>query len=118
MPLSGGSSIVVDTAVTSIVLTLLVTLFTASGVRHALQDGLLTATDGFPRAVGSHCSGAAAGDWRCLRPHTATFGSFHVLGFSGLSFAGFALFKAVYTGPLAFALRHWVILRQLLRYSL
>ncbi len=41
MPLSGGGSIVVDTAVTCIVLSLLVALFTASGLGRDLHAGHL-----------------------------------------------------------------------------
>ena len=122
MPLSGGNSIVVDTAVTSIVLSLLVAMFTASGVRQALHSGRLKATDGSPR-VGRLLSHLPRQAWALglllglgiacvLTP--LTFGLFHALGFFGLSFAGFALFKAIYTGPLGFIVTRWVILRQLL----
>lgn len=121
-PLSGGNSIVVDTAVTSIVLSLLVALFTASGVRQALHAGRLKATDGSPRAgrLLSHLPRKAwalglllgLGIACVLTP--LTFGLFHALGFSGLPFVGFALFKAIYTPPLGFVVTRWVILRQLL----
>ena len=121
MPLSGGSSIVVDTAVTSIVLSLLVALFTASGVRQALHNGRVKVTDGSPRAgrLLSHLPRKAwalglllgLGIACVLTP--LTFGLFHALGFSGLPFAGFALFKAIYTAPLGFVVTRWVILRQL-----
>ena len=122
MPLSGGNSIVVDTAVTFIVLSLLVALFTASGVRQALHTGRVKATDGSPRAgrLLSHLPRQAwalglllgLGIACVLTP--LTFGLFQALGFSGLPFAGFALFKAMYTGPLGFVVTRWVILRQLL----
>ena len=122
MPLWGGNSIVVDTAVTSIVLSLLVALFTASGVRQALHTGRLQAIGGVPRAgrLLSHLPRQAwslglllgLGIACVLTP--LTFGLFHALGFPGLPFAWFALFKAVYTAPLGFVLTRWVILRQLL----
>jgi len=122
MPLSGGNSIVVDTAVTSIVLSLLVALFTASGVRQALHNGRVQVTDGSPRAgrLLSHLPRKAwalglllgLGIACVLTP--LTFGLFLALGFSGLPFAWFALFKAIYTAPLGFVLTRWVILRQLL----
>jgi len=51
-PLWGRNSIVVDTALTSVILSLLVTLFTTTGLRRALQTGRVRATDGFPRAGG------------------------------------------------------------------
>lgn len=122
VPLWGGNSIVVDTAVTSVVLSLLVTLFITSGVRQALHAGRVTASDGFPQAgrLLSHLPSRAwplglllgLGIACILTPFT--FGLFHALGFSGLPFAGFALFKAIYTGPLGFVVTRWAILRQLL----
>jgi len=122
MPLSGGNSIVVDTAVTSIVLSLLVALFTASGARQALHAGRVSATDRSPRAglLLSHLPKQAWALGLLLGLGVAcvltplTFGLFHALGFSGLPFAGFALFKAIYTAPLGFVVTRWVILRQLL----
>lgn len=124
MPLWGANGIVVDTAVTSIVLSLLVALFIASGVRRDLHAGHVAATEGFPR-VGPLLSRLPSQAWALglflglgmafvLTP--LTFGLFHVLGFSGLPFIGFALFKALYTGPLGFIVTRWVILRQLLSY--
>jgi hypothetical protein len=122
VPLWGRNSMVVDTAVTSVVLTLLVTLFTTSGVRQALQTGRVRATEGFPRA-GRLLSQLPRRAWSLglllglgiacvLTP--LTFGLFNALGFSGLPLAWFALFKAMYTGPLGFVVTRWVILRQLL----
>jgi hypothetical protein len=121
-PLSGGGSIVVDTAITSIVLSLLVALFTASGVRKALYAGQIQVTEGSPRA-GRLLSLLPKKAWAlglllglgiaCVFT-PLTFGLFHALGFSGLPFAGFALFKAIYTPLLGFVVTRWVILRQLL----
>ena len=122
VPLWGRNSIVVDTAVTSVVLSLLVTLFTTSGVRQALHTARVRATDGFPR-TGGLLSRLPKQAWSLglllglgiagvLTP--LTFGLFQALGFPGLSLAGFALFKAMYTGPLGFVVTRWVILRQLL----
>lgn len=120
-PLSGGNSIVVDTAITCIVLSLLVALFIASGVRQALLAGSLSTTNGSPRAgrLLSHLPRKAWALGLLLGLGVAcvltplTFGLFHALGSSGLSFAGFALFKAIYTALLGFVLTRWVILRQL-----
>jgi uncharacterized BrkB/YihY/UPF0761 family membrane protein len=120
-PLTGDGSVVVDTAITSIVLSLLVALFTASGARKALKAGQFQVTGDSPRpgrllsflprkawALGLLLGLGAA----CvLTP--LTFGLFHALGLSGLSFAGFALFKAGYTPLLGFVVTRWVILRQL-----
>jgi hypothetical protein len=121
MPLAGGGGIVVDTAVTSIVLSLLVALFTAAGVRRALENGHLKTTAGSPRA-GRLLSRLPRQAWilglllglgvACvLAP--LTFGLFQAIGVLGLSFPRFALFKAIYTAPLGFVLTRWVILRQL-----
>jgi hypothetical protein len=122
MPLAGGGSIVVDTAITSIVLSLLVALFTAAGVRRELQAGRLSVTKGSPRAglLLSHLPkkawalGLLLGLGVALVFTPFTFGLFSFLGFSGLPFLGFALFKAVYTPLLGFVVTRWVILRQLL----
>jgi hypothetical protein len=121
VPLWGGHSIVVDTAVTSVVLSLLVALFTAWGVEQALRAGRLRATDGFPRTgcLLSHLPRPAWSLGLLLGLGVAcvltplTFGLFHALGLSGLPLAGFALFKAIYTGPLGFVVTRWVILRHL-----
>ncbi len=120
-PLSGGNSIVVDTAITCIVLSLLVALFIASGVRRDLHAGRLEVTEGSPRA-GRLLSHLPRKAWALglllglviawvLTP--LAFGLFRALGFSGLPFWGFALFKAIYTAPLGFVVTRWVILRQL-----
>lgn len=103
-------------------LSLLVAMFTTSGVHQALHRGQIKATDGSPRAgrLLSHLPRQAwslglllgLGIACVLTP--LTFGLFHALGFSGLPFVGFALFKAIYTGPLGFVVTRWVILRQLL----
>lgn len=122
VPLWGRNSIVIDTAATSVVLSLLVTLFTTAGVRQALHAGRLRTTAGFPQA-GRLLSRLPRQAWSLglllglgiacvLTP--LTFGLFQALGYSGLPLAGFALFKTMYTGPLGFAVTRWVILRQLL----
>ena len=122
MPLWGGNSIVFDTAVTSIVLSLLVTLFTTSGVRQALLAGRIKTTDGFPR-TGYLLSRLPKQAWSLglllglgiacvLAP--LIFGLLNTLGFSGLPFAGFAFLKAMYTGTLGFVVTRWVVLRQVI----
>jgi len=122
IPLSGGHSIVTDTAVTSVLLSLLVALFVTSGVHRDLKAGRVTATSGFSRK-GRLLSRLPSQAWALglvigfgiafvLIP--LTLGLFHLIGVTGLSFVGFALFKAVYTGLLGFVVTRWVILRQLL----
>jgi uncharacterized membrane protein YhdT len=120
-PLWGGNSLVVDTSMTTIVLSLLVALFITSGVRRDLQAGRISATDGFPRAgrLVSHLPrqawalGLALGLGAACVLTPVTFGIFYALGVSGLPFAWFALFKAIYTPLLGFVVTRWVILRQL-----
>ena len=121
-PLSGGNSIVVDTAVTSIVLSLLVALFIASGVRRDLHAGRLETTEGSLRAGGllSHLPkqawalGLLLGLGMACVLTPLTLWLFHALGFSGLPFGWFALFKAIYTPVIGYVLTRWVILRQLM----
>jgi hypothetical protein len=122
VPLWGRNSIVVDTAVTSVVLALLVTLFTTTGLRQALHAGRLRAADGCPRAgrLLSRLPGRAWSLGLLLGLGIAgvftplTYGLFQAFGFPGLPWSWFALFKAMYTGPLGFVVTRWVILRQLL----
>ncbi len=121
MPLWGENCIVVDTAITLIIMPLLVALFTAAGVRKALKNGQFAADAGFPRAgyllsrlpENAWGLGIMIGLGSVLVFLPLTLGLFHVLGISGLLFAEFALFKAFYTGSLAFLVTRWVIIRQL-----
>ena len=124
VPLSGGHSIVVDTAVTSMVLSLLVALFVTSGVHRDLKSKRVTATNGprkgylLWRLPGQAWAlGLMLGFCLGFVLTALTLALFHLIGIPGLPFAGFALFKAVYTGLLAFVVTRWVILRQLLLVS-
>jgi hypothetical protein len=122
VPLWGGNGMLVDTAVTSVVLSLLVTLFMTAGVRQALQAGRFTVGDSLPPGARRLAPlprrawplGLLLGLGLACILTPLTFGLFWGLGLSGLPFAGFALFKALYTGPLGYAVTRWVILRQLL----
>jgi hypothetical protein len=100
---------------------LLVALFVTSGVHRDLKAGRVTAT-GFSRK-GRLLSRLPSQAWALglmlgfsiafvLIP--LTLGLFHLIGISGLSFAGFALLKAVHTGLLAFLVTRWMIFRQLI----
>jgi hypothetical protein len=121
MPLTGDNSIVADTGVTCIVLSLLVALFTAAGVHREFHAGNLEITAGSPRAgrVLSHLPRRAWALGLLLGIGVAcvltplTFWLFHALGFSGLAFGWFALFKAIYTPVMGYIITRWVILRQL-----
>jgi hypothetical protein len=121
VPLRGDNSIVADTAVTCIVLSLLVALFMAAGVRRELLAGSLEITAGSPRG-GRVLSLLPRQAWALglllgvgvacvLTP--LTFWLFHAFGFSGLAFGWFALFKAIYTPVMGYIIARWVILRQL-----
>jgi hypothetical protein len=122
VPLTGDGGMVTDTAITSLVLTLIVTLFIASGTRRDMEAGRITGSEGFPRSGGllswlpsqGWALGLIIGVGAALVIAPLTFWFFRLLGVAGLPFAGFALFKAVYTPLLAFVVARWVVLRQLL----
>ena len=123
MPLSGGHSIVIDTAVTSVLLSLLVALFVTSGVQRDLKAGRVTATNGFFRK-GRLLSRLPSRAWAlglmlgfgiAIVLVSLTLAVFHLLGIRGIPFVEFAIIKAVYTGLLAFVVTRWVIFRQLLK---
>jgi hypothetical protein len=122
MPLSGGHSIVIDTAVTSVLLSLLVALFAASGLHRDLRAGRVTTSNGFSRQgrllarlpSRAWALGLMLGFGIAVVLASLTLAVFHLLGIPGIPFLEFALIKAVYTGLLGFIVTRWVILRQLL----
>lgn len=122
--LTGENSLVVDTAVTCVVLSLLVSLFVTPAVRAELSAGQLSMTGvatweacALSRlpvqawSVGLIIGVAAAA---VLTP--LIFGVFHLAGSSGVPFAAFALLKATYTPVLGYLVTRWVILRQVMSY--
>jgi len=122
MTLSGNRSIIMDTAITSLVVSLLVALFVTWGVRRDLKAGRLTLTNAFSwkkhllscLPTQAWALGLMLGFGIAFVVILLTLALFHLIGISGFSFAAFALFKAAYTGLLAFVVTRWVILRQLL----
>ncbi len=124
VPLFGENSIVVDTAVTSIVLSLLVSLFVTPAVRRELHAGQLIGRDAIPWEgyVLSHLPvqawsvGLLLGIVAAVILTPLIFAAFRMAGSFGLSFARFALLKAVYTPALGYLITRWVILRQVLCY--
>lgn len=122
VPLAGDNSIIVDTAVTSIVLSLLVSLFVAPAARREFRAGRLTgsATAFAESGVLAHLPSTAWSFGLLMGVVAAavvtplTLATFRVLGSSGLSFAGFIVLKAVYTAALGSLVTRWVILRQML----
>jgi hypothetical protein len=121
MPLSGGHSIVMDTAITSVILSLLVALFATSAIHRDLKTGRVTAINGLSREGRllsclpgqAWALGLMLGFGIAFVLVSLVLGMFHLVHIFGLSFAGFALFKAAYTGLLGFVVTRWVILRQL-----
>ncbi len=120
VPLLGDNSILVDTAVTSIVLSLLVSLFVTPAVRRELRAGQLAESDAVPweRRVLLHLPvqawsvGLLIGIIAAVILTPLILGMFRIVGSSGLPFAGFVLLKAVYTPALGYLVTRWVILRQ------
>lgn len=116
------NSVVMDTAVTSVVLSLVVSLCVTSGVRRDLQAGRLTITDASPCAGfllsrlprQGRTLGLVLGVGVAVVLALLTFWLLHLFGLNELSFPAFALFKVTYTAPLAYVVARWVILRQLL----
>ncbi|MGW2743848.1 hypothetical protein [Streptomyces sp. NPDC001450] len=120
VPLTGNRGIVVDVFVTSILLSLLVSLFVSTAVRHDLDAGRVRAMDEAPGA-GRVLSRLPARWWALglllgvgvAVVATLVLRLLGALGLSGLAPAGFVAFMAVYTGLLGYAMTRWVILRQL-----
>ena len=119
VPLTG---IAVDTAITCILMSLLVALFISPETRRALEAGILDAAGQPSTRAGRLLRHLPARPWKlglllglaaaavvtpCL------VGFFTVLGVTSLSFFAFALLKAIYTPLLAYAVARWVILRHL-----
>jgi len=122
VPLSGDNSIIVDTAVTCIIMSLLVSLFVAPAAHREFRAGRLTASDTvfWERSLLTHFPSKAWSFGLLIGVVAAAvitplmFATFRLLGSAGLSFAGFIILKAVYTAALGFAVTRWVILRQIL----
>jgi len=119
VPLTG---IAVDTAITCILMPLLVGLFISAETRRALEAGILETAGPPCTRAGRLLRHLPDRPWKlglllglvaaavvtpCL------VGLFSVFGVTSLSFFAFALLKAVYTPLLAYAVARWVILRQL-----
>lgn len=121
----GSRGIVVDTAVASFVLAVLVVLFTASGVRRDIKGGRLVGMGDFP-APGKCLSRLPMSTWVL----GLIFGGLAALFFVAVSlvlafsfdvvelpFDQFAFIKAVYAGILGYVVARWVVLRHLMEKS-
>lgn len=122
MTLGGDRSLVLDTAITSIVMSLLVTLCVTWGVQRDLKAGRLTVPRGFSRNGGllsrlprrAWALGLVLGVGLAILLASLILAVCHLFGLSGVPFVEFATLKAVYSGLLGFVVTRWVIFRQLL----
>lgn len=121
IPLWASNGIVVDLALTAVILSVLVAYFMARGLRQDLGAGHIT-TGGESPHVGRLLAR--------LPSRGTTLGLLigvgvaivvilvcwllHALGASGLSLATYIVFKAAYGGVLGYVVARWVILRLLL----
>lgn len=116
-PLGG---VVIDTAITCLIMSTAITFFTETGVRKALAVGQIEG-DGDARRAGLLARlpdswwglGLALGVGFALVLVPLVAGSLAVLGRSALSFGELAAFKVVYTGALAYVATRWVIVHRL-----
>lgn len=114
------SDIVVDTAVTGFVMTLVVTWFAVTGAHRELARGGLTVGDvvpgkgswleRLPGRVGALALTLGVGAAAIITPLVG--GLLLALGFAGLPLGWFMLLKAVYTGPASYMTARWAIVRQ------
>lgn len=120
VPLAGGGSIVIDTAITCVVMALLVALCVTPAVRRELRAGRITSDEARDWRGGwlarlpmkAWALGLVLGISAACVLAPLIFVIFRALGVSGMSVGGFALLKALYTAPLGYAITRWVILRQ------
>jgi hypothetical protein len=119
VPLSG---IAVDTLITCIVMSLLVSLFVTPPAQRQFGAGRLTGSNAdvvgsgilahFPTKAWS--LGLLIGIIVAAIVTPLMFAAFRMFGSPGLSFVGFIILKALYTAVLGFVVTRWVILRQML----
>ena len=117
-PLTG---ILVDMAITCLIMSTLIALFTVSSVRRDIKAGKIRAEDGAPRAAGLlsrlprswWALGLLLGAGFAVVLVSLTCGVAAILGLTGLTFGWLVLLKIVYTGAVAFVVTRWLILRQL-----
>lgn len=118
VPLVGAAA--VDTAITCMAMSLLVTLFVSADTRRALKGGNLETSERSLRA-GRLLRGLPVRPWKLglflglavtVVVTPCLVGLFSALGVVSFSFFTFALLKAVYTPFAAYAVARWVILRQ------
>ena len=118
------ASVAIDTAATSVIMSIAVGFFVASEARRALEGGKIRADD---RLSGGRLSHLPAAGWAfgliagsgfatILAP--LAFGLLAVIGLAEIPFWGLVLFKIIYTAGISFLVATWVIRRQLRRTGL
>ena len=116
-PLAG---IVIDMTITCLIMSAAITFFTTSGVIEALKAGNIKGGDShftgrllsrFPRQWWA--LGILLGIIVAILLVPLTIVIFTTAGLSGLSFSWLVIFKAIYTGLMAFVVTGLVILRQI-----
>ncbi len=114
------SGIVIDTIITSILMTWLVTIFSAADVNRQLRAGHFKDEDlPHPGSILSRfpkrgvLMGMVLFVCTALVMVTVTFSIFSLFGITELSVGKLALFKVVYTGPVAYVIARLAIIRQL-----
>jgi hypothetical protein len=115
-PLWGSDGVVVNMAVTSVILSALVASFAARGVHHELARGRISMVPA-PRALlrlptRASRLGLLLGVGAAVAV-TVVFWLLHVAGGSGLSFAALLALKAGYCGALGFLVARVTMLRLL-----
>lgn len=114
------SGIIADTIITSIVMTWLVTVFSAADINRQLRAGRFK-NENLPKPgpVLSRLPrkgtllGAVLFICTVLIMVTLTVSLFSLLGITELSVGRLALFKVIYTGPVAYVVARLAIIRQL-----
>jgi hypothetical protein len=112
-------SILIDMAITCLIMSTAIALFVIPGARRAITTGSLAVDD---KASGSWffdrlpvqpaMLGIALGVGCATLLVPLTLAVFALLGWSELTFWGLILLKILYTGTVAFLVTRWVILRQ------
>jgi len=120
VPPYGGGGAIVDTAVTSIVLSVLVALFMTAGVHRDVRAGRIAVQAGIPRAGwlqrlprNAWALGLLLGLGVAIILISLMLGLFQILERPGFPFLVFASIKAAYTALVAFLVAICVIYRQL-----
>jgi len=120
MEFTSLAGIAIDMTITCLIMATAITFFTTSGVREALKTGNIKSGDSYfaekslsrlPRQW--LALGILLGFIFAILLVPLTIVIFTAAGLAGLSFLWLVIFKAIYTGLMAFTVTALVILRQL-----